>query len=114
MKKKIGPEFPNKKKRGEKSSHHDRGPLPVDEFGAHLQGPGSQAAELPHAAAQLVAGLEEQDGPLVFRGERRRRKRSERPGGGEPGDAAANDGDGDELGRFCGRIRRAWHACHRG
>ena len=79
----------------------------MDELGAHLHRPGRQAAELSHAAAQLVAGLEEQDGFSV--GERS----SERPGGGEPGDAAADDGDGDELGRFCGPTRRAWRARHR-
>lgn len=85
----------------------------MDELGAHLHGPGRKAAELPHAAAQFVAGLEEQDGSfLVFR-RRRGGGSGERPGGGEPGDAAADDGDGDELGRFCGPIRRAWHACHR-
>ena len=86
--------------------HHDRRTLPVDELGAHLHGPGRQAAELSHAAAQFVAGLEEQDGLLLAFRRRRRGGSDERPGGGEPGDAAADDGDGDELGRFCSRIRR--------
>ena len=66
----------------------------MDKFGAHLHRPGRQAVELSHAAAQFVAGLEEQDSFSVFRGERR--GRSERPGGGKPGDAAPDDGDGDE------------------
>ena len=76
----------------------------MDKFGAHLHRPGRQAAELSHAAAQFVAGLEEQDG---FGRRGGGRGRSERPGGGKPGDAAPDDGDGDELRSVLGRTRRA-------